>query len=150
MKLISINRQLLNRYAALDSEIMLKDRRPTVLVIRLKYRGARYDFAVPLRSNIAPASPKNEYFALPNRSATRPKHHHGLHYIKMFPVAKPFYERYRTEGDISSTLYLAIIDKNEKKIVDECQAYLDRYAAGSRPAFSTDIDKLLEALKTML
>ena len=39
-----------------------------------------------------------------------------------------------------------IIDKNTRKIVDECQQYLDRYAAGERPLFSTDIDFLLSVL----
>ena len=61
MKLISIKTTLLARYSAIDKEFMIKDRRPTVLVVRLKYRNANYDFAVPLRSNIAPATPKNQH-----------------------------------------------------------------------------------------
>jgi len=75
-------------YAKADSEVLIKDKRPTVLVMRLKYRSREHDFAVPLRSNIDPAAPKSEYFALPNRKTTKERHHHGLHYVKMFPVTK--------------------------------------------------------------
>lgn len=143
MKLITIKKDLLSAYSRIDGEVLQKYRRPVVLVIRLKYKGIVHDFAVPFRSNIPPSTPKNEYFALPPRNTTKPKHHHGLHYTKMFPVTNQSFERYRTEGDIASTMYLAIIDKNEKAIVDGCQAYLDRYAKGDCPSFSTDLDDLL-------
>ena len=149
IKLISVKGELIAKFSKLDSEILIKGKRPTVLVMRLKYRGKNRDFAVPLRSNIEPAAPKNEYFALPNRKSTREKHHHGLHYIKMFPVAKQFYERYRIEGDLASKLYLAIIDKNERRIIQDCQSYLTRYEAGIRSAYSTDIDKLLALLDSL-
>lgn len=149
MKLISIKTALFARYTALDHEMLIKSKRPTVLVVRLKYRGEKCDFAVPLRSNIPPATPKDEYFALPNRSTTKEKHHHGLHYVKMFPVSKPFYEQYHIEGDVASKLYLAVIDKNEKQIVDACQAYLTRYERGVHPQYATDIDVLLKELKRL-
>ncbi|MBQ8955249.1 MAG: hypothetical protein IJ048_14175 [Clostridia bacterium] len=149
MKLISIKPALIARYSAIDGEVLHKDNRPTVLIMRLKYRQKNYEFAVPLRSNIAPATPKDEYFALPNRKATKERHHHGLHYAKMFPVSKAYYERYRIEGDIASKLYLAIIDKNEKEIVDACQAYLARFEQGIRPVYSTDIDALIKELERL-
>lgn len=149
MKLISIKAELVAKFSQLDNEILIKDKRPTVLVMRLKYRGRNRDFAVPMRSNIDPAAPKNEYFALPNRKSTKEKHHHGLHYIKMFPVSKQFYERYRVEGDIASKMYLAIIDKNESRIIQECQSYLTKYESGVRSQYSTDIDKLIEALDSL-
>lgn len=149
MKLISINQRLIDKYLAVDSQVLTKSHRPTVLVVSLKYNGERRDFAVPFRSNIHPSSPKSEYFALPPRKTTKPKHHHGLHYIKMFPVAKKYYERYRIEGDIASKMYLAIIDKNEKDIVHSCQLYLDRYEHGLRPQYCTDIDKLIEVLESL-
>ena len=38
----------------------------------------------------------------------------------------------------------AILDKNEAEIVSACQKYLDDYAAGKRPLFSTDIDMLID------
>lgn len=39
-----------------------------------------------------------------------------------------------------------IIDKNTKVIVRECQAYLDEYAKGNCPKYSSDIDYLIKAL----
>ena len=149
MKLISIKKELTIKFHAIDEEVLLKDKRPAVLVVRLRYKGADFDFAIPLRSNIAPSTPKDEYFALPNRKTTKEKHHHGLHYTKMFPVDKKFFERYRIEGDIASKLCLAIIDKHEKQIVNECQAYLSNFEAGRKPLFSTDIDALTEELKRL-
>lgn len=150
MKLIAIKRVLIERFSEADPEVLIKDHRPTVLIVRLKYRGKNQDFAVPLRSNIAPDAQKDDYFALPNRSTTKPNHHHGLHYIKMFPVSKKFYELYRTEGDVASKLYLAFIDKHEKEIVNQCQAYLERFEKGICPPYCTDIDKLIEVLNTLI
>lgn len=65
----------------------------------------------------------------------------------MFPVQKQYLVRYRTEGNAFAELIQSIIDKNSKQIVTECQAYLDAYANGIRPNFSTDLDKLLEELE---
>ena len=149
MKLITIKKALTDIYSQLDKEILTKESRPVVLIVRLKYKSAKYDFAVPLRSNIAPAVPKNEYFALPNRPNTKPYHHHGLHYIKMFPVSKQFYELYHIEGNVSAKLNLAFIDKYEKQIVSECQEYLNRFSVGICPPFSTNIDILIDALRKL-
>lgn len=57
MKLVTINNALLLKYNG-DSEILQKSTRPYVLVIRLKYKGLNYDFAVPIRSNIPASAPK--------------------------------------------------------------------------------------------
>ena len=146
MKLVSISPTLLAAYAA-DQEVLQKSGRPYVLVIRLTYRGKKQDFAVPIRSNIPAAAPKDQYFALPPRPTTRPKNRHGLHYIKMFPVKKQFLIRYRTEGNDFAMLIQSIIDKNVKRIVEECQQYLNAYERGEKPLFSTDIDLLLEQLE---
>ena len=81
MKLVTINNALLLKYTG-DSEVLQKSTRPYVLVVRLKYKDACYDFAVPIRSNIPASAPKDQYFALPPRPQTRPKNRHGLHYIK--------------------------------------------------------------------
>lgn len=62
----------------------------------------------------------------------------------MFPVSRGVTEVYRTDGNVYAALIKSIIDANEKRIVSECQAYLDRYERGERPAFATDIDQLLE------
>lgn len=145
MKLVSIDTTLFNKYKN-DPEVLTKSKRPYVLVIRLKYKETNYDFAVPIRSNIPAATPKDQYFPLPPRSATRPKNRHGLHYIKMFPVTKQYLRRYRTEGNQFATLIQTIIDKNKKTIVNNCQAYLEAYAKGHHPQFSTDIDYLLSQL----
>lgn len=145
MRLVSIDTTLFDKYKN-DPEVLTKSKRPYVLVIRLKYKGKNCDFAVPIRSNIPAAAPKDQYFALPPRPTTRPKNRHGLHYIKMFPVTKQYLRRYRTEGNQFATLIQTIIDKNTKTIVDDCQAYLDAYANGHHPQFSTDIDYLLSRL----
>lgn len=145
MKLVTINITLLEKYCG-DPEILFKSQRPYVLIIRLKYKGKTHDFAVPIRSNIPAAAPKQQYFALPPRSATRPHNRHGLHYIKMFPVTKQYLVRYRTKGNTFATMIQNIIDKNSKQIISECQVYLDDYAAGKHPNYSTDIDYLLTQL----
>jgi len=80
MKLVSINTDLLEKYRG-DKEVLLKSQRPYVLIIHLKYKNKSQDFAVPIRSNIPAAAPKQQYFALPPRPTTRPHNRHGLHYI---------------------------------------------------------------------
>ena len=126
MRLVSIDTTLFDKYKN-DPEVLTKSKRPYVLVIRLKYKERSYDFAVPIRSNIPAAAPKEQYFALPPRPTTRPKNRHGLHYIKMFPVTKQYLRRYRTEGNQFATLIQTIIDKNTKTIVvDPEVSYLRR------------------------
>lgn len=150
MKLVSVDTALFDKYKN-DKEILIKSKRPYVLVVRLKYKGRNCNFAVPIRSNIPAAAPKNQYFSLPPRPTTRPGNHHGLHYIKMFPISKQYLVRYRTEGNDFATLIQTIINKHTKEIVDACQTYLDLYAQGYHPRFSTDIDYLLSQLfSTML
>jgi hypothetical protein len=148
MKIVTINRTLLAACQK-DPEVLRKTARPCVLVIRLMYKGKSRSFAVPLRSNISASTPKDQYFALPTRSTTRPMNHHGLHYIKMFPVTKKFLIRYRIEGSAFATTVQSVIDKNEKRIVTDCQKYLDEYEAGHRVPFSTDIDLLLDILDSL-
>ena len=145
MKLVTIKSASLKQYLT-DPEMLHKAKRPCVLIIRLKYKGRRYDFAVPLRSNINPSSPKDEYFPLPPRKTTKSKHRHGIHYIKMFPVRKDMLLLFRHKGNSEAELIKSIIDKNEKAIVKECQEYLIRYEKGLRPQYSTDIDLLIKLL----
>lgn len=145
MKLVTIDNSLLLKYTG-DPEVLHKSTRPYVLVVRLKYKGTSYDFAIPIRSNIPASAPKTQYFALPPRPQTRPKNRHGLHYIKMFPVTKQYLVRYRTEGNSFATLIHGIIEKNSKQIVEECQHYLDLYSQGVKPLYSTDLDYLIEQL----
>ena len=77
MKVVTINRLLLQKFQQ-DPEVLRKTARPCVLVVRLKYKGHKRSFAIPMRSNISARTPRNQYFALPTRSTTRPGNHHGL------------------------------------------------------------------------
>lgn len=95
MKIVSISQDFFDLVEG-DREPMLKHNRPCIVVVRLRFRGKRRDFAVPLRSNIAPNVPKDQYFALPPRPTTRPGCRHGIHYIKMFPITKAYQRRFRT------------------------------------------------------
>lgn len=143
MRIVTIRSSSLQKYKV-DKEMLQKAKRPCVLIIRLPYKGKRYDFAVPIRSNINPSTPKNQYFPLPPRSTTRSGCRHGIHYIKMFPVDRAFLIRYRTEGNPEAERIKTIIDRNEKKIISECAAYLKNYEQGICPPFSTDIDLLIK------
>ena len=145
MNLVTIDTKLYKKFQN-DTELLHNAKRPCVVVIKLKYKGHNYDFAVPIRSNIPAAAPKEQYFALPPRSTTRPTNRHGLHYIKMFPIEKQYLLKYHTEGNVATTMYKAIIDKNTTEIVNACQKYLNDYEAGIRPQFSTDIDYLTQQL----
>ena len=146
MKIVSISQDFFDLVEG-DRELMLKHNRPCIVVVRLRFRGKRRDFAVPLRSNIAPNVPKDQYFALPPRPTTRPGCRHGIHYIKMFPITKSYQRRFRTEGSAYYETLQRIIDGNTKRIVSECQAYLDRYEREGRPRFAVDIDRIVGLLE---
>jgi len=145
MKLISLDSKELKKYAV-DPEMLQKAKRPCALIIQLKYKGHRHDFAVPLRSNIPPSTPKDQYFPLPTRYTTKDGYRHGVHFIKMFPVDKTKAQKFYTD-DMFYKMIKAILDKNEKDIISRCQQYLNDYENGIRTQFSTDIDKLLEIIK---
>lgn len=57
VKIVSISQDFFDLVEG-DRELMLKHNRPCIVVARLHFRGKRRDFAVPLRSNIAPMCPK--------------------------------------------------------------------------------------------
>lgn len=145
MKFVSISQEFFDLCND-DEMLKRKGRRPHVLVLSLLYKGQRLNFAVPLRSNIPPAAPKEEYFPLPPRACTQPRHRHGLHYIKMFPITKQYQEKFWVGENSSYCLFQRIITENRKKIVSECQDYLNRYAAGEIPQFAVDIDNVLNKL----
>ncbi len=148
MKVVSIKSVLLDKYRRVDPEMLEKHGRPCLLVMRLKYKGMRRMFAVPFRSNIVGSSPKNQYFPLPPRPSTKSGNRHGLHYIKMFPVSKKFFEQFKMDN-AHSAICLAKIDDNEKLIVEQCQLYLQKYEQGERPPYATAIDILLAELDKM-
>jgi hypothetical protein len=64
----------------------------------------------------------------------------------MFPVDKRFYKRFRIDGNEYYEKLDGIISKNIKRIVTECQTYLDNYEHVGRPKFAPDLDLLLEKL----
>ncbi len=142
MRIVTIQKKYLHYYTV-DKEMLKKAGRPCALLIRLKYKGHRYDFAVPLRSNINASAPKNQYFALPPRPTTRKGNRHGVHYIKMFPIDRSIVNPFRIEGNEFAKLIKQILTKNEKQIINECQHYLAEYEKGNRPIYSTDLDLLL-------
>lgn len=57
MKIVSISQDFFDLVDG-DRELMLKRDRPCIAVARLRFRGKRRNFAVPLRSNIAPMCSK--------------------------------------------------------------------------------------------
>lgn len=149
MRLVSIADDYVDLLSSRDREFMQKHGRPCVLLVRLRFRGRRHDFAVPLRSNIAPNVPKEQYFALPPRPSTRPRCRHGVHYIKMFPVRRDLVRRFRTEGNAYYEKLVAILDANQSRLVRECQAYLDGYERLGKPRFAVDLDKALELMESI-
>ena len=121
--------------------------RPYVVVLKLRFRGKFYDFAIPFRSNIAGHRDKFEYFALPPRKETKSGNIHGLHFIKMFPVKKSYLIKYRFPKDnASANLTRSFIKKNLGRLVAGTKTYLEKYQADLRPQFCVDIDKLCEAI----
>ena len=144
MKFVKIQKQLVDRFSG-DEQVMLKEDRPYVLIVRLRYKGKNQSFAIPFRSNINPSTPKREYFALPPRPSTKPGHRHGLHYAKMFPVENKYFEYFKVDSEYYKMI-LKILNRDEKQIVEECQAYLDRYEAGDIPMFATNLEYLLAQL----
>lgn len=147
MRLVTIDEKYLKGYSK-DKEMLQKAKRPCALIVQMTYKGHRYDFAVPLRSNIAATVPKNQYFPLPPRNTTKDKRHHGLHYIKMFPVKRSWLLIYHTD-EVYSALIKSIIDKNEKYIISECKEYLRRYECGEIPDYATNLDMLIEIMNNL-
>ncbi len=132
-----------------DKEIMVSSAgRPCVLLMKLKYRGELRDFVVPLRSNISPSTPKEQYFALPNNKGTKMNHHHGIHYIKILPVSSKHLDKFQIEGDQNFNMIHNIINKSENKkaIIDACQTYLKEYENGKRHPMTPDIDGIIKKL----
>lgn len=146
MRIVSVSEEFLTLCTSVDKELLLKRGRPCVVLVHLRYKGMRYDFAVPMRSNIAPNTPKNQYFTLPPRPATKPHYRHGLHYIKMFPIQKKYQEKFRVEGNSYYENLVRILEKEKKRIVRECQEYLERYEQEGKPRFAVDIDNIIEIL----
>lgn len=63
------------------------------------------------------------------------------------PITKAYQRRFRTEGSAYYETLQRIIDGNTKRIVSECQAYLDHYEREGRPRFAVDIDRIVGLLE---
>lgn len=148
MRLVTITNQFIDKYGTQDKEFMFKHGRPCIIVIKLKFRGKRRDFAVPFRSNISPNVPKWQYFALPPRPSTKPYHRHGIHYIKMFPIAKKYKQRFRIDNNPYYQNIQNIINTHEKEITHNCQKYLNQYEDNGRPKYAVDLDFMIDLLNS--
>lgn len=125
--------------------------RPCVLIVKLKYKGKKRDFVVPMKSNIVSNTDKKTFFALPPNSRTRPGNYHGIYYIKLFPIHKKYIQPYLIDGNIYMQSIKAIIDEvdNERKIIDACQKYLIEYEKGNKNHYTPDIDLIIEQIDKM-
>lgn len=145
MKLVKISNKFFNECKKhnVHKELLFnEDGRPSVLIMKLKYKEGYHKFVVPLRSNISPKTPKAQYMSLPPNKNTKPKHSHGIHYIKLFPIKNEYVQSYLI-NDPFDLMIKQIIDNNEKDIIEACQAYLVECENGNKHYMSPDIDGIL-------
>jgi len=135
------------KLCSFDSELLSNtNRRPYLIILRLKYKNKRCDFAIPFRSNISESTPKDQYFSLPPRKATKNGRKHGLHYIKMFPIKKQYLQKFYTDNNPYYDSILNIINSNLKIIIAEAQNYLINYENGIEYEYCTNIDTIHQIL----
>lgn len=152
MNLIKVKQSfydLCKQYHVHDELLFNEDGRPCVLIVKLKYKDAYRDFIVPLRSNISPKTPREQYFNLPPTPNTKPKHHHGIHYIKIFPIHKKYIDKYVIDGDKYYSNILNILNKKEAVIVEHCQTYLDECSIGNKHSMTPNIDGIIDVLESL-
>lgn len=152
MKLVKVKQEFFDlcEKNGLDEQLMkTKNGRPGVLIIQLTYKGKKQDFVVPMRSNIPRGVPASEYKSLPPNKNTKSGCHHGIHYIKLFPIRKKYIDKYNIDQSSYLLKVKAIIDRDTKEIVDACQNYLNSYEAGERHRFSPDIDGIIALLESL-
>ncbi len=147
MKLVKVSKQFYSDAIAngTNKELLENEAgRPCVLIIDLIYKGEKRKFVVPLRSNISRTTPSKQFFSLPPNSKTKPGNHHGIHYIKLFPINMKYINNYLIEGDKFLKGIKQIIDKNESEIIKACQDYLIDVENGKASPFTPDIDGILK------
>lgn len=120
--------------------------RPCVLIVKLKYKGKKRNFVVPMKSTITPETDKNTYFALPPNNRTRAGNFHGVFYIKLFPINKQYIHPYLINKNEYLVKIKGMIDDSTKEIIAACQNYLDEYEKRSRNYYTPDIDAILNIL----
>ncbi|WP_199618255.1 hypothetical protein [Paenibacillus alkalitolerans] len=122
------------------------EKRPYLIIVKLKFNGKRQDFAIPFRSNLSNHIPKDQYFPLPPRHTTKKYKIHGLHYLKMFPVKKQYLIKFNISNDTYYVKIYSIISKKQAEIIEQAQAYLDAYQSGNIQNYATDINKIYLSL----
>ncbi|MCM1090005.1 MAG: hypothetical protein NC092_00395 [Butyrivibrio sp.] len=131
-----------------DDEIMFNEfGRPCVLIVDLEYKDVFRKFVVPLRSNISSKTPRKQYFPLPPNRNTRDGNHHGIHYIKLFPMENEYVDRYRINGKFYETI-VKILSENESEIISECQKYLKECEMGNKHIMTPNIDGIISVLES--
>ena len=99
-----------------------------------------------MKSNIKASENKKNYFPLPPNNRTKLGYHHGVFYIKLFPISDRYINSYYYNNNSFLVGVKKIIDKNEKEIISACQSYLDNYEKGIKTIFTPDIDKIIDFL----
>jgi len=148
MKFTTISQTFFDNYSFDGDELTHNkdEKRPYVIVVKLNFRGAKHNFALPFRSHIKSYVDSNQYFKLPPNHTTKNGEIHGLHYIKMFPIEKKYLQKYRFKNDKLSIAVQNKIRNNIKQIVTEAQEYLNNYETGSKPPYCVDIDGIIEGM----
>ncbi|MEG2338716.1 MAG: hypothetical protein RSB66_06505 [Clostridium sp.] len=149
MKLVKVSNEFYKKCIKYKTteELMLNDQgRPCVLIIKLKYKGQKRDFTIPLRSNIGVSTPKWQYFSLPPNKATKAGNKHGVHYIKIFPVTKHYIDKYNIDGDEFLQMIHKKIMRHEKDIINSCQQYLFDCEEGKKHIMTPNIDGIIKWL----
>lgn len=148
MKLVKVSNEFftLCKNNNVNKELMFnEDGRPSVLVMKLKYRDTYRKFIVPLRSNISSSTPKDQYFSLPPNPKTKSHHSHGIHYIKLFPIVDEYVQTY-VISEKFDLMVKKIIDDNERVIIEACQNYLEKCENGQKHFMTPDIDGIIQVL----
>lgn len=150
MKLVKVKQEFYDMCVrnGIAEELMFNESgRPCVLIVKLTYKNNKFDFVIPLRSNISNYTPKEQYFALPPNAKTKAGHHHGIHYIKLFPISKKYINTYLIDKNDYYLKLMRIIDKNSKTIISECQQYLNKCSIGNKHKMTPNIDGIIKALQ---
>ena len=151
IRLVSITPKFFD-LCSFDKELLQKGKaRPHLYILRLKYHGGIFEFALPLRSNISKTIKEENFFSLPPNKKTRKNCHHGIHFEKMFPIKKEYKMKFETSKTLFFTTILEpFLEKNLKKIIIKAQEYLKNYEQGVKTSHSTNIDKIFIKLNIKL
>ena len=152
IKLVKVKQSfydLCNENNVADELLFNECGRPCVLIVKLKYKGQLRDFVVPLRSNISKSTPRSQYFSLPPNPRTMQGHKHGIHYIKLFPIARSYIDTYLVDENPYYNTILNIIKKREQLIVSACQKYFDQCAQGNKHFMTPNIDGIIALLDSL-